>query len=177
MGNRRDLSDIPINEQIEQYFIEYKSKGAKRKFTSLDRYVQYYKKAEDICRMLDAPAKDYVACLFEGENPDKVLPIFLQSDKMYEKYEEYKKKKKTCELTKRYELNKEWLNEQLKKGFNEEDILLTRFIHFDAWFRVCYPKKYSEKIAKVWLEEAKESKSRELIELLINNQMNPSRIL
>lgn len=172
-----DHQHKPINEQIEEYFIEFKSKAsANGRAFSNGQSVKHFVEAEKICRELKADPYDFVASCFANRDPNRMLPSFLHSKNVKADYQAYMATRVSVDYESLFNLNKLILETQLKKGFSEEDILLTRMIPFEPWFRVTYPKKPYESIMQRYGEEASEQNCEKLRSFLFNKNINFNRL-
>jgi hypothetical protein len=172
-----DLTDLPLNEQIEHYFIKFKSVGAVKPFYSMPGYQRFWNDAAKLCKDLGAHPEDFVAGIFAGQDPVHVKPAWLTTKNGVFRYEEYMKTVKRTPWPERFKVNKRWLEDQVAQGFSEEETLLTSWIDFDPWFRICYTKTPYDSIKKRWLTEAKKQYDRELREFLVSKNLDYTRLL
>lgn len=171
-----ELNDLPIGEQIEHYYLEFKSQGGSKKVFANGNAIKHFEQAAILCKQLKANAHDFVASVFAYQDANRILPAFLHSKDVSDMYVAYMSTKVDVDLISIYDYNLKMLKFQLGKGFTEEEILLTKLLNFEAWFRLCYPKKEYPSIKEKWFEEASNQNSEKLRKFLFSKGHSFTRL-
>jgi hypothetical protein len=171
---------------LSDYFVEFKNRvredGTQPNYRLLPNSYQHFKKAAEICESLEAEPYLYMLAVFDGQDPINIRPEFTHAKNVVEKYERVMSRNSILGFNDILKLNTEYLEVQRKLGFKDEDILLTKWIPFTAWFRFIMfpakadPQKLKTLKAKFQLE-AQGQYSKKLAAFLTAKGFDPNKIL
>jgi hypothetical protein len=173
-----DRYDVAV--ELRDLFVEHKCKprpdGTCGRYTTHAFNLEDFKKAADVCIALQARPTEFVEAIFFNKDPFKIFPSHLYGKTAGDCYKTYIDKLQAVSYRDRLALNKRWFQEQLAMGFSEESILLTSWIPFDPWFRVCISKKPIASVIKKWHGAAEEQLTQRLIDFLKTEKLDYTRI-
>lgn len=169
-------------EELKFYYLEFKNRprvgGNAGNYKHVhSKYDKDFEEAARLCAYHNISPEEYIALAFSNLDPLQAFPNALSGPSIVEKLETYLKKTTPLKLTDVFSLNKYWYDEQKKKGFSDEAILLTSWIPFEPWFRLCFPSKPIQKVVSAWKEQASKQYSSRLRDFLITKQLDYTRLL
>lgn len=165
-----------LDVQIERYFVEAKAKAGLR-VAPIPKYIKDYEAAAAKCKTLDATVEDYMQAILANVNIVEMRPTHLHSKYVEGYYSEYISKKRKISFEDKYKANVDTYMAFRSKGFSEEEILLTSFVFFDPWFRICYPRSLNQKILTKFKKEGQETYCAQLRDLLVTKGHDYTRLL
>ena len=171
-----EINDLPLEQQIEHHYLEFKSENGTKKVFANGNALKHFEQAAVLCKQLKADAYDFVASVFAYQDVNRILPAFLHGKNVTDNYTAYMATKVVIDLKDIYDYNLKMLKAQLEKGFTEEEILLTKLLNFEAWFRLCYPKKEYSSIKEKWFKDANNQNSEKLRKFLFSKGHSFTRL-
>lgn len=174
-----DLTDEELVDELKKAFVRRKqsTQGGRRNYQLVgDTYDKYFIKGAEVCRELRACPILFIDSLFVNADPDKIFPTFLNSrDFCTKKYNEYIETYHTKAAV-LFPVLLKLLKAQLELGRTLEEVLLSDYLDFPAWFRVCISKEPIPSVMDKYCAAAQLSFSIDVKQLLVDKKLDYKRI-
>lgn len=167
---------------LKHFYTELKSQtretGRASRFHCMDaKYEKDFEAAAELCQRFEIVPEEFIAVIFASLEPGQMFPKAMHGKLAEEKLVRFNKSQTRISFDDYFKLNKAWFDAQRDKGYSEESILLTDWIQFEPWFRICYPKNLTDKLHKRWGKEARAQYRNSLREFLIGKNLDYTRLL
>lgn len=174
----QNLSDEELTADIKAAFVnrKRKTKNGVRNYELGVQFDKNFSIAAKVCRRLNACPILLIDSVFHDADADKIFPTFLSNEswvtKKYNKFID-EHHTKAADL---FPVLTALLRTQLEAGRTLEEVLLSSYLNFPAWFRVCISKHPIPEVMKKYGPAARLELNLDIKQLLKNKNLDYRRL-
>lgn len=179
MGLVHELTEEELIAELQKAFVKRKSstENGKRNYNIIgNKYIDSFRIAASTCRKLNACPVLFIDAIFANSDPDKIFPTFLNNANWCIKKFNTHIVENCTKAADLYPVLLKLLKSQLDLGRTLEEILLSDYLNFPAWFRVCISKEAIPEVMDKYCAQAELELTLDVKELLKEKGLDYRRI-